>query len=767
MTALTHMARLLALASLRAAYDPDQPRDEDGKWTTVYHGTSTASAKAILETGFKTRTGQNGALLGEGVYFTSRRHQAEGYGETIVEVELNDLRVKDFATERAYKLYLKNRVTDWEASSMSKAMSEAGYDAVRINKDIVVVFDAGKAKPKLRSAASALRPVRTAADQGERKILLAVRTAAAIASRVSPAKMADAFAASLRRTLPGALARVALAGAEAAGEMRVAYDPSQPRDEDGKWTAVGPRITGPFNRKFSKALDFIKTTSPDLLGLIPAIHFVEGKGPGKRAQFAPSTKEINVWERSKSETVGSYVETLVHELTHAKQQSEGKPFVEVDATIAGRTARWKFEGLEDFRALKSRDPLSAAASAWAKKHTAELVTGIAETTRKRIAAVVAKQLPDKKTHTALVQILKDPKRAQLIARTESMIAAHQGQHLVWAQAVEDGLLDADFKRRWIFTDDEVGCPQCEALDGKLAEAEGEYEPGVSMPPAHPNCLLPGAEVSGRIVAGLEARYSGPAIEVKTLRGNTLRVTPNHQILTSEGWVAASELRQGMQLFSDQGDRRNGASFGKIDDYQRPALVEDIIQALRLRGFTTAKPSRLDLHGDARWVDGEVDVVGANRELRQNVQPARSQESDDFRFPLTDSFEPDVRGVGTSNLHLERVLLPAPSEPTSLHLSDDLSVVGLQQTPLDPLLLGRSSKWDVCSFEGVRQDVAANAAFLGELQKRSAGQIAGDEIVEVRNFEFSGQVYELQSEVGWIIAQNIVISNCRCTEGLSL
>ena len=152
--------------------------------------------------------------------------------------------------------------------------------------------------------------------------------------------------------------------------------------------------------------------------------------------------------------------------------------------IDGRDLHVSLVGL---RTLKSRDPLSEAASAWAKKHTAELVTGIAETTRKRIAAVVAKQLPDKKTHTALVQILKDPQRVQLIARTEAMIAAHQGQRLVWAQAVEDGLLDADFKRRWIFTDDEVGCPQCEALDGQLAEAEGEYEPGVASPPAHPNC----------------------------------------------------------------------------------------------------------------------------------------------------------------------------------------------------------------------------------------------------------------------------------------
>lgn len=505
-------ARLLALASLRVAYDPNQPRDEDGRWTTVYHGTSTTSAKGILEAGFRSRTGANGALLGEGVYFTSKRHQAESYGETVIESDLTGLRVKDFPTERAYKRYLKSRVENWEPATMSKAMADAGYDAVRINKDVVVVFDPTKTKPKLRGAAANTHPVRHAADQGERKILLAVRTAAAVASRVSPAKMADAFAASLRRTLPGALARVALAGAEASEELKAAaFNPDQPRDEDGRWTdSAGGKISV---SKVSRAIggNRVMFSTDEGILVVDTDTFAD--------YLNVNTVEVEVQRKGLASNLYKRAMDYATEIgrkglaSQARNRTtDGDALWDSLDKVGEVTKDLTLDDLQVWtlrprmRTLKSRDPLSAAASAWAKKHTAELVTGIAEVTRKRIATVVAKQLPDKQTHTALVKILKDPKRAQLIARTEAMIAAHEGQRILWRRAVEDGLLDADFKRRWIFTDDEVGCPQCEALDGQLAEAEGEYEGGISSPPAHPQCRCTEGLVPASVRTQARAAY---------------------------------------------------------------------------------------------------------------------------------------------------------------------------------------------------------------------------------------------------------------------
>jgi hypothetical protein len=86
------------------------------------------------------------------------------------------------------------------------------------------------------------------------------------------------------------------------------------------------------------------------------------------------------------------------------------------------------------------------------------------------------------------------KRAQMIARTETIRAANGGQHLAYEQAIEDGHLRAkSVKRIWQVTpDDRLDIEICEPMEGQ--EAMGMDEPfitgagtAVDFPPAHPMC----------------------------------------------------------------------------------------------------------------------------------------------------------------------------------------------------------------------------------------------------------------------------------------
>jgi hypothetical protein len=114
-----------------------------GDW--AHHGTTSGAAKAIREGGFTTDAGKNGQLLGRGVYLTGKRHQAAVYGDEVLDINISGLAVKDFPTERAYKQFLaKKEPVDWEPETMSRMMQDAGFDAVRINRDIIVVFDPAK-----------------------------------------------------------------------------------------------------------------------------------------------------------------------------------------------------------------------------------------------------------------------------------------------------------------------------------------------------------------------------------------------------------------------------------------------------------------------------------------------------------------------------------------------------------------------------------------------------------------------------------------------
>jgi SPP1 gp7 family putative phage head morphogenesis protein len=128
---------------------------------------------------------------------------------------------------------------------------------------------------------------------------------------------------------------------------------------------------------------------------------------------------------------------------------------------------------------------------WAEQHAADLITGIDSTTRKKIRQYVADALDSgslDELERQLIPLLGDKDRAELIAHTETMAAANEGQRQSWQQAIDEGYLDTGLTREWIATADEVTCPICNELNGKRTQMDGEYPNGGGVgPPAHPRC----------------------------------------------------------------------------------------------------------------------------------------------------------------------------------------------------------------------------------------------------------------------------------------
>lgn len=78
-------------------------------------------------------------------------------------------------------------------------------------------------------------------------------------------------------------------------------------------------------------------------------------------------------------------------------------------------------------------------------------------------------------------------RALMIARTETIAAANEGQTLLWQQAQERGELPAVVRHQWMAAASERTCPICSALDGETVALGEEFSIGVTNPPAHPMC----------------------------------------------------------------------------------------------------------------------------------------------------------------------------------------------------------------------------------------------------------------------------------------
>lgn len=87
------------------------------------------------------------------------------------------------------------------------------------------------------------------------------------------------------------------------------------------------------------------------------------------------------------------------------------------------------------------------------------------------------------------------RRAQNIARTETLRAAHAGQHIGWKQAIEDKVLPSTTRRIWIITPDERLSEEHEQIPALNPDGRGMEEPFLTLgpqgafdyPPIRTNC----------------------------------------------------------------------------------------------------------------------------------------------------------------------------------------------------------------------------------------------------------------------------------------
>lgn len=84
-------------------------------------------------------------------------------------------------------------------------------------------------------------------------------------------------------------------------------------------------------------------------------------------------------------------------------------------------------------------------------------------------------------------------RARLIATTEAIDAANQGQLEFWGQAVAEGLIPTNCLKVWYTTPDDKVCPSCGKMHGqrrsfsaKFDDPMGIYD-SVDRPTLHPRC----------------------------------------------------------------------------------------------------------------------------------------------------------------------------------------------------------------------------------------------------------------------------------------
>lgn len=357
-------------------------------------------------------------------------------------------------------------------------------------------------------------------------------------------------------------------------------------------------------------------------------------------------------------------------------------------------------------------------------------------------------------------------RAEAIAETELMAAVNQGMR--WA--VEDAVAAEVFavsqlRRYWELADDDA-CRRCRKIAREHRQGVGLFEAfqtaegPVLDPPLHSHCVTGDTLVApgGRIAAVSKRWYDGEIIALTTAEKKYLTCTPNHPILTRHGWLAAGQLIKGSEIICSSSKQGIMAVNHHIKDM--PSRIEQIAQAF---GFTDGVATReIPMTPQAFHGDGEgskVAIIWANRLLNDKRNATFSQHaSDDF-------FQHRVA------LALLLLMLRPPRELTRRLTCASNSPMGCYRLLLSLL---RSHQlpfqqfsfpvppWLNPTFQQVSTNhIARNLMSISQSFFRIPFVIETDKIVRVERKFFHGYVFNLQTDLGWYISNDIITHNCRC------
>lgn len=309
-------------------------------------------------------------------------------------------------------------------------------------------------------------------------------------------------------------------------------------------------------------------------------------------------------------------------------------------------------------------------------------------------------------------------------------------------------------------------PEHAAMDGDTVPLGQPFSNGANWPgdptlgaEGVANCFIAETEVAaGQIETGFRRLYSGALVTVETDGGKKLTGTPNHPILTADGWVKLGDLVKGQHVVCYGLGVESAADVG-IDG--QPSKIGEVVDSLAKSG-TTVRPAMLvvDFHGDGE--DGNVDVVLPDRELRDGLEVASAYRVGNDLLALSEEAVALLKASGADDARLSTLAGTAQGEVRGESLRGSVArghagvLVdggGTAVADGDAMVVERASDHD-----------AREAEFDGQAVFGFAGEVSLDKIasVSVRQVDSPVHVYNLQTRHGMYAANAIVAHNCNCS-----
>lgn len=234
------------------------------------------------------------------------------------------------------------------------------------------------------------------------------------------------------------------------------------------------------------------------------------------------------------------------------------------------------------------------------------------------------------------------------------------------------------------------------------------------------------------------------MDVTTMGGRRVTVTPNHPILTGRGWIDASEIHEGDDVVVRAPESSVVSAATDFD--QVPALIEDVFAAFgKVAPRSRAVSSAQDFHGDGASLNGKVDVVGADGQLWRVVETLGGEQRPKLSLKVTCGSDASLPSKGAPGKQFGRLNLTAPR---SVGGADVGRVAGAPPDLNAPFM------------ESAAQGSIGQPEFLREAENRLSAKVATDEVIKVRYIDSAvGHVYDLSASGRAYFFNGIVVHNC--------
>jgi len=299
---------------------------------------------------------------------------------------------------------------------------------------------------------------------------------------------------------------------------------------------------------------------------------------------------------------------------------------------------------------------------------------------------------------------------------------------------------------------------CDDYAGKVVDPD-EFE---DLVPFHPHCVAGDTEIS--ILDGMAAvksLYSGEMRKIFMSDGRRFSVTANHHMLTRRGFIPAKLLHKGDEIIDCLPIER--VVFRNPDDERMPSSAMNVFEAIRKSsGMAPARVpvSAEYLHGDGAFCKGEIDVVGANRFLLDNFNPARTKDIGEPGFDRTYSNLPIFTGRGDLEFVFDRISGASPYASRFARQSSPEAVRASGNPKNGGLGLATQSNPD--SKESLGDESARTPDRLSQVLDGLTRLVTTAQISEIEKRQVSDfPVYDFHTKSTLYTINGLISSNCMC------